>query len=294
MAYYLPVHLSEFESAAEPDSDKATSGASSDCAASSSLLSQSELKPESFLGYRSKKRTYDGGCSSDSDGDDCYDYKSRAKKMAHEGNCLSGLKCDLRDSCKSRAKKRFYDREDLSDLDSDCDSKSSKRVCGEVNLLSNFDSESKSEKPSNEDSESLSDILSKLFVEGDDCYPISYSALMALSPEEEYDERGFNSEGVHRNRSMYDDAGYSIYGYNRNGYNRDGFDRDGYDEKGYNKDGFDRAGFYTTGSIYDAEGYDSHGFHKSGLHRNGSRYDDDGYNIYGFNEYGSNQFGDYS
>lgn len=85
----------------------------------------------------------------------------------------------------------------------------------------------------------------------------------------DYDNRGFNSYGIHRNGSKYDN----------NGFNYLGFNKDGYDKNGYNKLGYDKYGYHKTG--YNRFGYDKNGFNRSGIHRNGTKYNSKGLDVNG-------------
>ena len=95
--------------------------------------------------------------------------------------------------------------------------------------------------------------------------------------ESQYDWRGFNEQGIHKNGTLYNNEGYDKYYFDREGYNRVGYDRNGYDRNGYDKDGFNKNG-------YDKDGYNKHGYNKDG-------YDKDGFNIDGFNKEGYNKDG---
>lgn len=77
-----------------------------------------------------------------------------------------------------------------------------------------------------------------------------------LDPNQ-YDEKGFNYLGYHKNGTKRDNDGYDKDGYSIFGFDRLGFDKDGYDRLGYNKEGFDRDGFDKSG--YNKEGYDRFG-----------------------------------
>lgn len=78
----------------------------------------------------------------------------------------------------------------------------------------------------------------------------------------QYDRRGFNNEGKHRNGTYYDTEGYEISGYDRRGFDRNGKHRNG--------TVFDNDG-------YDVEGHDKYGFNKNEIHFNGTRQNNDGY-----------------
>ncbi len=111
----------------------------------------------------------------------------------------------------------------------------------------------------------------------------------------EYNEFGFNSEGIHRNGTRYDDEGYGADGFDEIGVDREGFDREGFGTDGRDREGFDRLGLnaekYDREGRYgvghrDAEGYDRYGFNRRGYDREGfdrRGYDKEGYDREGFN-----------
>ena len=116
---------------------------------------------------------------------------------------------------------------------------------------------------------------------------------------DEYNEFGFDGNGVHKNGTRFDEEGYGADGFNQKGYNRAGYDREGldrngfnkkgihnftntrYDVNGYNKDGYNRDGF-------DRGGYDRYGYNRKGYDRSG--FDKDGFSAGGFNREGINKY----
>lgn len=98
---------------------------------------------------------------------------------------------------------------------------------------------------------------------------------MPTESEIEYDERGFDENGIHR------DTGTE---YGPDGFNSEGYDENGYDSDGWNEDNLHRdtdTEFHPStdrtrdGAYYDSEGYDVHGRDEDGYDRDG--YDGDGY-----------------
>lgn len=137
--------------------------------------------------------------------------------------------------------------------------------------------------------------------------------------ELEYDENGFDSNGIHiETGKKYDTEGYNKEGYDKEGFNRKGYHRStrlhyntkGYDRKGfrvgvnytnpsygthkitgtkYDENGFDMYGRDING--YDVEGYDINGWNKEGIHyETRTIYDECGYDRDGYNAegYGKN------
>lgn len=120
--------------------------------------------------------------------------------------------------------------------------------------------------------------------------------------DEEYDEYGFNKEGINKETgTSYDLEGYDRQGFNKNGTHRDTgtkYDKEGYDREGFNYHGinkythtkYNQQGFDSRG--YDKEGYDKRGFNIAGFNREGlnrftnTKYSESGYGIDGFNRNG--------
>ena len=119
-----------------------------------------------------------------------------------------------------------------------------------------------------------------------------------------YDSYGFDPSGLHRNGTLYDDAGYDAKGFfrplvmNMLRFHRNGtlFDQDGYSYFGFDRDLRHRV----TGSEFDSDGFNFEGYNTQGVNRRGffgsngylhsdgtlSTHDPDGFNLMGFNEAG--------
>ena len=127
----------------------------------------------------------------------------------------------------------------------------------------------------------------------------------------EFNEKGFNADGIHRETgTKYDPEGYDADGFDNTGVDREGFDRGGfgtdfrdregydvfgYDISGLDRNGFDRAGIHKdTNTKYNPKGYDCWGYNKNGIDQNGFNregfnqhgYDKDGYDCWGYNRFG--------
>lgn len=96
---------------------------------------------------------------------------------------------------------------------------------------------------------------------------------------DEYNEFGFDGNGVHKNGTRFDEEGYDKGGRDRRGYDRLGFDKEGYNISGYNKERRDRDGYDGLG--FDKEGYNKSGFDSNGVHKNGTRFNEEGYDKFG-------------
>ena len=96
---------------------------------------------------------------------------------------------------------------------------------------------------------------------------------------DEYNEFGFDGNGVHKNGTRFDEEGYDKGGRDRRGYDRLGFDKEGYNIFGYNKERRDRDGYDGLG--FDKEGYNKSGFDSNGVHKNGTRFNEEGYDKFG-------------
>ncbi|TWO99202.1 hypothetical protein EUA79_01225 [TM7 phylum sp. oral taxon 351] len=109
---------------------------------------------------------------------------------------------------------------------------------------------------------------------------------------DEYNEFGFDRNGVHKNGTRFDNDGYNIWGRDRFGFDRNGiciynkkeYDLSGYNQEGYNSEGYDREGF-------GRDGFSINGFNREGIHRNGTQFDEEGYGADGFDEDGIDREG---
>ena len=89
------------------------------------------------------------------------------------------------------------------------------------------------------------------------------AAWLASAALDEYDERGFNRVGVHRETGgRFDLQGYDVFGYDVRGFDADGLHRATRSRLG--PDGYDRAGFDAEG--YDRAGRDPQGFDRAPRH----------------------------
>ena len=102
---------------------------------------------------------------------------------------------------------------------------------------------------------------------------------------DEYNEFGFDGNGVHKNGTRFDEEGYGADGFNQKGYNRAGYDREGLDRNGFNKKGIHNF----TNTRYDVNGYNKDGYNRDGFDRGG--YDRDGYNRKGYDRSGFDKDG---
>lgn len=97
-----------------------------------------------------------------------------------------------------------------------------------------------------------------------------------VNVEQQFDARGFNVYGDHRNGTKYDDEGYDVRGFNKTGKTKQ--------RKHYDENGFDAKGVHLTGKKYvagyDCFGYDALGFNKEGRNREG--FYKDGFNKEGY------------
>ena len=102
---------------------------------------------------------------------------------------------------------------------------------------------------------------------------------------DEYNEFGFDGNGVHKNGTRFDEEGYGADGFNQKGYNRAGYDREGLDRNGFNKKGIHNF----TNTRYDVNGYNKDGYNRDGFDRGG--HDRDGYNTQGYDRNGFDKDG---